>query len=299
MNGRKDEFSYLHPVINFIYFFFVLCFSMFFMHPVFLVISLLSSAMYLAYIVGREGFLKKLRFAVLFFFFIVILNPLFNHQGVTILFYLKSGNPMTLESMVYGVVAASMFLSVLSWFSCYNHVMTSDKFIYLFGRLIPALSLVFSMALRFVPRYRHQAQVILRSQECMETTTQRRTYLAKIRRGARILSILVTWALENAIETADSMRARGYGLPGRTAFSIYRWSVRDRNLFLVIVGLAFLVIVGAIAGENTIQYYPSIKIKDIRLGSFVIYTAYALLCNTALMFNLWEDKKWKSFESTI
>lgn len=299
MKERKDEFSYLHPVINFIYFFFVLCFSMFFMHPVFLTISLLSSVLYLIYIVGREEFLKKLQFSVLFFFFIVIFNPLFNHQGVTILFYLKSGNPMTLESIVYGVAAASMFLSVLSWFSCYNHVMTSDKFVYLFGGLIPSLSLVFSMALRFVPRYRHQAEIILRSQECMETTAERRTCFAKIRRGARILSILVTWALENAIDTADSMKARGYGLPGRTAFSIYRWSAKDRNLFLGIVGLAALVIVGAVAGENTIQYYPSIRIKDIRFGSFVIYTAYALLCNTALMFNLWEDKKWKSFESTI
>ena len=33
-----------------------------------------------------------------------------------------------------------------------------------------------------------------------------------------ILSIMVTWCLENAIETADSMKSRGCGLPGRSAF---------------------------------------------------------------------------------
>jgi energy-coupling factor transport system permease protein len=36
------------------------------------------------------------------------LNPLFNHAGVTLLFYLPGGNPVTLESMVYGLAAATM-----------------------------------------------------------------------------------------------------------------------------------------------------------------------------------------------
>ncbi len=49
---------------------------------------------------------------------------------------------------------------VIQWFSCYNKVMTSDKFIYLFGRLIPALSLILSMALRFVPGLTGQLKVI-------------------------------------------------------------------------------------------------------------------------------------------
>ena len=76
-----------------------------------------------------------------------LVNPAFNHEGATILTYLPSGNPLTLESMLYGVAAAVMLASVVLWFSSYNEVMTSDKFVYLFGRVIPALSLVLSMAL--------------------------------------------------------------------------------------------------------------------------------------------------------
>ena len=41
--------------------------------------------------------------------------------------------------------------------------------------------------------------------------------LQRLKNAITILSIMVTWALENAIETADSMKSRGYGLPGRTA----------------------------------------------------------------------------------
>jgi energy-coupling factor transport system permease protein len=31
-----------------------------------------------------------------------------------------------------------MLISVITWFNCYSAVMTSDKFVYLFGRIIPA-----------------------------------------------------------------------------------------------------------------------------------------------------------------
>lgn len=68
------------------------------------------------------------------------------------LFYLKTG-PVTLEAIVYGLVLASMLFISILWFSCYNKVMTTDKFVYLFGRVIPALSLVLSMVFRFVPRF--------------------------------------------------------------------------------------------------------------------------------------------------
>lgn len=297
--AQKDEFSNLHPIINFIFFLFVLLFSMFFMHPVFLGISFFSSFAYLIYLKGWREVSKKMKSHFLFFCFIVLLNPLFNHQGITILFYLRSGNPVTLESILYGIAAATMFLGVLNWFSCYHRVMTSDKFIYLFARIIPSLSLVFSMTLRFVPRYGHQAQRIVRARECMESVRVRKAPFSKMRRGANVLSILVTWALENAIETADSMKARGYGLPGRTAFSIYRWRTRDRNLFLLILCLSVIVMIGAMSGENTIRYYPSIKVKSVHFGSIGIYFSYVLLCNTALLFDLWEDRKWRSFESTI
>ena len=57
-------------------------------------------------------------------------NPLFNHQGITLILYLKNGNPLTLESILYGLAAGVMLVSVLNWFSCYQVVMTSDKFIY-------------------------------------------------------------------------------------------------------------------------------------------------------------------------
>lgn len=41
------------------------------------------------------------------------LNALFNHAGVTMLFYLPNGNPVTREALCYGAAAAAMFAAVI------------------------------------------------------------------------------------------------------------------------------------------------------------------------------------------
>ena len=124
-----------------------------------------------------------------------IYQPAFNHYGVTTLFYLKTG-PVTLEAIVYGIVLASMLFIAILWFSCYNEVMTTDKFVYLFGRVIPALSLVLSMVFRFVPKFNAQVKVIRNGQKCVGRDMSNGKLIKKIRYGLTILSILITWALE-------------------------------------------------------------------------------------------------------
>ncbi|MEK3865123.1 energy-coupling factor transporter transmembrane component T [Paenibacillus sp. FSL H7-0716] len=293
----KDSFSTFHPFVNFLYFVVVLLFSMVFMHPIFQVIALISAVAYSIMLKGKKGIRFNLLYMIPFLLFMAVMNPVFNHQGVTILFYLNNGNPITKESILYGVAAACMFVTVIIWFSCYNVVMTSDKFIYIFGKILPALSLIFSMVLRFVPRYLAQIKVISNAQKCIGRDVSQGNLLARARNGITILSIMTTWALENAIETADSMRSRGYGLPGRTSFSIFRLDARDKVVLLIMTGLIALVAVGAVMGENTMRFYPSIKASAITPFSILIYIAYFALCMIPVLINMVEAMKWKSIES--
>ncbi|WP_440961418.1 energy-coupling factor transporter transmembrane component T [Paenibacillus nitricinens] len=293
----KDSFSTFHPFVNFLYFVVVLLFSMVFMHPIFQVIALISAVIYSFMLKGKKAVRFNLLYMVPFLLFMAIMNPVFNHQGVTILFYLNNGNPITKESILYGVAAACMFVTVIIWFSCYNVVMTSDKFIYIFGKILPALSLIFSMVLRFVPRYLAQIKVISNAQKCIGRDVTQGNLLARARNGITILSIMTTWALENAIETADSMKSRGYGLPGRTSFSIFRLDARDKVALLIMTGLIAMVAIGAAMGENTMRYYPSIKASAITPFSILVYIAYFALCMIPVLINMVEAMKWKSIES--
>ena len=66
-------------------------------------------------------------------------------------------------------------------------------------------------------------------------------------------------SLENAIETADSMRSRGYGLPGRTAFSIYRFDDRDKTALAWLIFCGAYLVSGWMAGGTYFRYYPTVK----------------------------------------
>lgn len=295
----RDSFGSFHPLVNFVYFAAVIVFSMLFMHPIFQVIALVSAIIYSAILKGGKAMKFNLLYMMPLLLFMAVLNPAFNHAGVTILFYLKSGNPVTLESILYGVAAACMYVTVIIWFSCYHAVMTSDKFIYIFGRILPALSLIFSMVLRFVPRYKTQIKAISHAQKCLGRDVTQGNLLNRARNGMKILSIMTTWALENAIETADSMKSRGYGLPGRTSFSLFRFDRRDKLVFSIMLGFILIVLIGAFDGQNTIRFFPSIKVMETTPFSIAVYVAYFVLCMLPMIIHVVEEIKWKSIESKM
>ena len=296
---NKDAFSGYHPVINFLYYALVLLFSMCLMHPVYLAISLTGALAYDIYLKGR----KAVRFAVMGLLpmaaLAALLNPAFNHEGATILTYLPSGNPLTLESMLYGASAAVMLASVVLWFSSYNEVMTSDKFVYLFGRVIPALSLVLSMALRFIPKFRAQMQTVSEAQACIGRDTKNGSVFRRVGNAVKIFSIMVTWSLENAIETADSMRSRGYGLPGRTAFSIYRFDDRDKSALAWLVFCGAYLISGWMAGGTYFRYYPTVKAAAWTPMTVIFMLVYLALVLTPVILDRREDRQWNSLQSNI
>ena len=294
----KDHFSTYHPVVNLVYFSLVLGCAMFLLHPLGLVISLLCGAGYALCLKGRKAAGLCLKGILPMMVFTAVLNPIFSHEGVTILTWLPSGNPLTLESVLYGLAAAGMLGGVVLWFSCFSAVITSDKFVYLFGRVIPALSLVLSMALRFVPRFTQQLKVVTRAQKCIGRDPARGSLFHRVRCAGAILKIMISWALENGIDTADSMKSRGYGLPGRTAFSVYRFDKRDGQALAVIALLGGIVLAGAAFGGLTWRYFPSVKWSTVPL-SLCVLAAYAALCAYPIILNRKEERKWKVLRSKI
>ena len=293
----KDTFSGYHPVVNMLYFTMVIIFAMFFTHPVCLIISFVCAFIYSIYLNGKKALKFNLVFILPMLIITALLNPLFNHQGITILTYLPDGNPLTLESVIYGIAAAFMLITVISWFSCFNKIMTSDKFVYLFGWFIPALSLVLSMTLRLVPRFQAQIKIISNAQKCVGRDASNGSLLQKMKHGIKILSIMVTWALENAIETADSMRSRGYGLPGRTTFSIFKFQKRDFYALFYIFICVLYIFIGSFTGGLYFIYFPAINGALSEPYTFTLLFAYFALCIMPLVINLREDMQWAVLQS--
>ena len=293
-----NEFKNYHPAVNFMYFTAVIIFSMVFAHPICLVIALLSAFSY-SIILGRK---RAARLGFLCFIPMILVsalvNPMFSHGGVTILCYLPSGNPLTLESILYGAAAGAMLVTIICWFSCYSKVMTSDKFIYLFGRVIPALSLVLSMVLRFAPRFMTQLKTVAGAQKCIGRDVSQGNIIKRAKNGITIISIMITWALENSIETADSMKSRGYGLPGRSAFAIFTFENRDKAAIMYILALAAYLIVGTVRDGMYFAYFPYVQYAG---GAYTVslFMAYLLLCTMPMAIEFWEVRKWNAIKSRI
>lgn len=291
-----NYFAEFHPIVNFSYFAAVLLFSMFMMHPVFVILSLLTGVIYLCTLKGVRFTLRAVRFPLILAIVVAVLNPVFNHRGVSILFYNRIGNPVTKEAIIFGIAMGMLLMAVMIWFMCYRCVMSSDKFIYLFGRIIPGFSLIISMALRYVPRFKQQFGKIRQSRKAIGKDFTDGNLIARIKIFSAILSIMISWSLENSIETADSMKARGYGLKGRTAFSMFRFTGRDVGPMLMISISSATLVFGIWKDKLYYSYYPYFEKQIFEPGMVIYYMLFAVLCLIPVMLeqiykNKYKDKR--------
>lgn len=270
------RFDSYHPMINFIYFVTAIVCTTQFQHPVFLAISYLSFFVYSIKLNGKRSAIFNLCLIPLIAAYAAWYSC-YNHFGTTNLWVNFIGNQITLEAVTAGCVRGITAASVIMIFSCIFAVVSADKVVYLFGRISPRLSLYLSILLRFIPRVKQRARRIELSRQGIGKGCGQGNILQKLLHTLSFLSILLTWTLEDFVESAASMKCRGYSLRGRTAFSIYRFDNRDRGFVVAIFG-CLTVIAAAVAFHQTnIIYRPEIIMNRITPVSYVFYGAYVLL----------------------
>lgn len=295
----KDTFSTFDPLINFIFYLGAFLFGMLWVHPAFLACSFLLSCAYYLTIKGRKGW-KMILGVLPVFVMIAVINPLFNLQGEHVIFTYMNGRPYTFEALCYGIALGAMFVSVLMWFASYSAVMTSDKFLYLFGKIAPSISLVLTMILRLVPEYQKKITQISAARKCIGKSGDAGNVTEKAENGLTLVSALTSWALEGGIVTADSMRSRGYGSGKRTTFSIYRMEWRDKVLMVVFVILMTVILGCSFMGGAEASYTPGIEVTGFDNPYCVMGTiAYFVFLAIPTVINLVEVMVWRILRSKI
>lgn len=287
-------FEKCHPAVNFIYFATVIAGMIVFQHPIFLLISFVCA---FAYSIKRNGW-KALVFNVILIPCVVafaFFYSSYNHFGVTVLHQNMIGNNMTLESLVYGFVLGLVIAGVLIWFSCVYSVFTTDKVVYLFGKVSPRLSLFLSIILRMVPRIKKEAKKINTAQRGIGRGTNQGNVFQRLRNSIRILSMLITWTIDSLTLVSESMRSRGSSLRGRKAFSIYRFDNRDRAYVITLFTCLTLIIMGVLLKQTDILYDPRIRMNPITSMSWFFYAGYGIFCLMPMGLELWTEYRfWKA-----
>jgi energy-coupling factor transport system permease protein len=282
-------FERCHPAVNLIYFAAVVAAMITFQHPVFLAVSFLCA---FAYSIKRGGW-KTLMFNLCLLPLIAafaLYYSSYTHFGMTVLHQNFVGNNMTLESLVYGIVLGISVAGVCIWFSCVYSVFTTDKVVYLFGKVGPRISLFLAILLRMVPRIKKEAKRINMAQQGIGKGVNQGSFFARLHNGIRIFSMLITWTIDSLTIASESMRSRGSSLRGRKAFSIYRFDNRDR---LFVIGLFLcltLTMMAVLLKQTDMVYDPQIIWTDV---SLIFCIGYAVLCLMPLGLELWTEYRFR------
>ena len=288
-------FELCHPAVNLIFFAAVLVGMITFQHPVFLVISFLCA---FAYSVKRNGW-KAVVFNLCLLPFVVafaLYYSSYTHFGMTVLRQNFVGNNMTQESLVYGAVLGVTGAGVCIWFSCVFSVFTTDKVVYLFGKVSPRLSLFLAILLRMIPRIKKEAKRINMAQQGIGRGANQGNLWQRIWNSLRIVSMLITWTIDSLTIASESMRSRGSSLRGRKAFSIYRFDNRDR---LFVIGLFLcltLTMMAMLLGQTDMVYDPKIIWTQVN-PLFCI--GYGVLCLMPFGLELWTEYRFQKARRSI
>ena len=289
-----DIFRNMHPITVAVYFLTVSVLAMFIQNPVIYVLALLGGIAMQSFVTGGRLSLWLLVIAP---FGIALTNPLVSHLGSTVL--LKVGMfKITLESILFGLCAGVMLAAVMMWFGCMGKVLGSDKTIYLFGRWLPRMALTLTIALRFIPLMLESMNRIKRTQTAMGMYCCK-SKKERIKSAGGTLVTLIALSVENAMETASAMNARGYGLKGRTCLIKYRFGVRDIIIILLSLFLASVVIYASAVGGLEFEFYPVIITADVNAVNIAAYVSYGLLVMLTPIIKLTEEAKWNYCVSKI
>ena len=289
-------FQSFHPIILFLYYIVVIAGLMLQQHPIFL-LSSLPLLIGFNWMIDRGKELKKWRAMTIFLsLFVFILTPLFNQQGNIVLFDIFSRN-IYLEAIYHGLLVALTVSSILILFATFNTVITSEKFLYLFSKWFPKWTLILLLALRFVQIFPKRLSDIQDVQMTKGLSMKQGNLLTRAQNGMQFLQILLTSSLEEAMQTADSMNARGYGLKKRSNYENYPWKNRDTFLLIYQILLTALMFIGWKTKITGLVFTTKVVLWNIHMGPFLI--GWLLLVGLPIWSDGKEVMKWRFSQRKI
>ncbi len=286
----------IHPAVLVLYFLSVTIPAMFSLNPLLLIPAFAGAVFFLLLAEPEPPKLRTVLWLALLTVLIIVINPLFSHRGQTELFFLN-GHAITLEALLYGVRNAFCVLTVLLWCRIFNRIASSEKLLALLGKTFPKTALLLSSSLRLVPLLRCRAASMRDTQQ--ELGLYGNGEMSdRLTGGARVFSMLVTWSLDHASDVSSSMKARGYGLKGRTTYSVYRFKKRDAVLtvFLILLDAGVLTVMAT--GRLAFSFYPVLSAKHGPATTTALI-CYAVTALAAAAFEAFEAIRWKVRRSRI
>lgn len=287
----ENGFQGYHPFVLFFYYVSVGILAMFVNHPIFLLTACLLLVCVNIVHDGGKALRQWTPMLIGMSTFIILLNPFINSRGTTILFYFR-GKQVTLEATMYGVVMSLSLVLILLMFMSFNYVLNGNKFLFVFSKILPKTAFLTMLVIRFVPLLKRRFDEIKDVQRVRGMVLTEGTIRDRMKNGLSMMQVLLTWSLEEAIETADSMKARGYGLGKRSPYVPYKMATRDKRGIVILVLLLAISLAGGFLGYGKIVIYPELGTIQFYPIDWIMFVAVIALLSFPLLVEGREQLKW-------
>lgn len=220
----------------------------------------------------------KLWFSSLWMFFVIWGIDIFTiSEGVTFLGY-RNFHLVTLEGVVYGFLMGLRMVALWNLAWTMSKDLKTDKIVIITSYLSPPLSLLLSMTVRAIRRYSEKLKEIY----CFRKSMEKDDIFHKLYAAIISLSVLVDWALENGMETSQSMMSRKYGTGRRTSYHNIRITRRDICEMVAI----FVVFTIYEISKPTVYILPMIEVHCSVLNCVTVFG----MCVYAITEEIYENR---------
>lgn len=291
---KSTAFDLFHPVVALAYFGVLLVLGMAALQPVYVLVTFAGALAYSVVLRGMRSTGRTLAWQLPLVAVIALANPLFSASGSTELFRIGV-RVFYLESFVFGACMGLMLAAMLLVLSNASHVLTSDKVLALFGNVAPTVGLMLSMTARLVPQFvRRGSDIAATQRACTAARGAGGSSGGKresLRSNLRLTSVLMGWSMEDTLDTASAMKARGWGSGARrSTYARFRFRTRDAAALAVGGVLALAAATAAWVACAQFRFYPTIE----GLAPWWNYVPFALYAALPLVMEARERWKWRS-----
>ncbi|WP_071458886.1 energy-coupling factor transporter transmembrane component T [Bacillus massilinigeriensis] len=286
------RFHDFHPIVTFSYYIGALTLFIMLLHPVFLAAGFLL-ILAIHYMDDRcRGLQRWFFFMLTTGLFVLVLNPVFNERGMNLLFTVGS-HRVTLEAVVYGGMSGISIIGIMAVFVSYNVVMSPNKLLFLFAKVLPRFAVLLMLTLRFIPLMRKRLTEIGDVQVSKGLSVREGTLKERGKNAMGHIQVLLTYSLEEALQTADSMKARGYGYSGRSSYQHFVIKRSDIAALLYMFVLLAILAYGRLHGYGWLEIYPVMEAFTFPRKEAVLLAAHCLFIGFPLIVETGEYISWR------
>src|SRR5699024_3957933 len=149
---------------------------------------------------------------------------------------------------------------------------------------------------RFVPQLQRKIKNMESIQTVKGVSFKKGSLRSRAKNGMQLLQMLLTGSLEDSIQAADSMTARGYGIGKRSTYQAYKMKRNDWLTLSILIITAAILLYGWYTGIGTLQLLPVLEPVWEGRMQYAFMAVWVILIGFPVFAEGKEIIKWKYYQ---